>query len=126
LVLHCTIIIQFLPNIVHHILSWQWIDVIQRKLPFSTKYRWLGTRCAIGLVAAIDYSKPHWAVQFHLHLGPCRSSSVIKVCDDFTVMQTTISITLLTATRQLTNIPPRVTQTGNCRIRNSLTIRIDN
>jgi hypothetical protein len=54
-----TIIIQFLPDIVDHILGWRWEDVLQRKVAAATTHRRLGTIRAITLLATIDNSKKH-------------------------------------------------------------------
>jgi len=51
------IIIRFLPNIIDHIVSWRWEDVIQRKLAAATMHTYLGTRFAVGLLATINATK---------------------------------------------------------------------
>ena len=42
-----SIIIQFLSNIVDHILGWRWEDVLPKKVAATTTHRYLGTSCAI-------------------------------------------------------------------------------
>lgn len=50
---HLSSIMQFLPNIIGHILSWRWEDVILRKVDVGTTHRRLGSRCAVTLLATI-------------------------------------------------------------------------
>ena len=56
------IIIRSLPDIVDHILSQRWEDVIQGKVAEVTKHRHLGTRCAVGSLATINNPKKHSVV----------------------------------------------------------------
>jgi hypothetical protein len=49
-----TIIIQFLHDIVDHILGWRWEDVFQTKVAAVTTVRYLGTIYAVGLLPTIN------------------------------------------------------------------------
>jgi hypothetical protein len=57
-----TIIIQFLPAVVDHIIGWRLEDVIQRKVAAATTHRRVGTICAVGLLATINDTTKRWVV----------------------------------------------------------------
>jgi hypothetical protein len=56
-VLYIDNFIQYLANIVDHILGWRWPNVMQMELAAATKQRCLGTSCAVGLLSSINDAK---------------------------------------------------------------------
>ena len=113
---HLSIIIQFLPDIVVHILRWRQEDVIERMVATATKHRPLGTSCAISWLATMNDTKKHWVVQFHRRLYPSGSSSVIEDWGNMTGVRTTICIRLLLAASMLSDSRAWASQTGGCSI----------
>ena len=93
-----------------------WDDVIQRKVAAATTHKRLGTSCAIRLLATINNIQKGWVVIALCHLYPSGSSIVVEDCGQIPGVQTTISINLLPAAPELSDIPGGVCQTGESSI----------
>jgi len=124
--LHLWIMIWFHPDIVDHILSWRWKDVIQMTVAVAAMHRCLGTRCAVGLLATINDTQMHSVVWFDHRLYPSGSNCVIEDWNTITSVQTTICIGLLPAAPKVSNFPPGVWQTSDCSIDNWQNGCVDN
>jgi hypothetical protein len=76
---HYTIIIQFLCDVMHHILGWRWENVIQGNLAAATMHWGIGTSCAISLLAKMNAAIQFCVVTFQQ--GQCLYSSSIVIDD---------------------------------------------
>ena len=113
-------IIQFLHNIIDHILGWRYEDLIQRKVYVANRHRLRGPRRAIGLLAKKHDAKKRSVVTCHCRLYP--SSSGINNRDWGSIMgvRSFIPIRLLPAAPKLSDFLVGVSQSSNCSI-NQLT-----
>jgi len=114
--LRLTISSWFLPNIVNHILSWRWENVIQRMVAAATRHRCLGTGCAASVLATISHAEKGSIAWIHCRLYPSGRKIVIEDWGNITSIWATVFIQLLLAAPKLSAFLAVVWQTSDYHI----------